>query len=255
MAEEEDTQPSDNSAKPPAGKGKWYKEMIGPLPAGAWIAVIGAGLALSYWRKRSGTQTATTQAVDPTTAGFTDATLGNLATTTDTTGPTLTTIGDNVQWFRQAESQLIAEGDDPTLVDQALRDYIEGNPLTQQEQAVVDRALQLTGPLPQPPPPAPVSQNPVGSAPTGTGAPTGPTTNLQALSNQDLIDQGNFLLERGGGPGLAGDPRDYVNEAIRRMNAGTLSANDPEWANNPTFRELTGRTFFGAVPPGGTVAA
>jgi hypothetical protein len=49
MAEETTTETPDKKSG-----GKWYKEMIGPLPAGAWIAVIGAGLVFSMYARKKG---------------------------------------------------------------------------------------------------------------------------------------------------------------------------------------------------------
>lgn len=31
-----------------------FGKQIGPLPVGAWIAVVGGGLAIAYWQRNSG---------------------------------------------------------------------------------------------------------------------------------------------------------------------------------------------------------
>lgn len=71
----------------------------------------------------------------------------------------------NVQWSRLAFDELLAKGDDPTLVGNALSKFLAGSPLTQAEQAIVDLAEQTFGAPPE------------GLIPvTPTGPPTSPTT-------------------------------------------------------------------------------
>lgn len=55
----------------------------------------------------------------------------------------------NAQWARLAADQLIAKGDDPTLVNNALNGFINGSALDAQSQAVVNAALQMFGEPPE----------------------------------------------------------------------------------------------------------
>lgn len=55
----------------------------------------------------------------------------------------------NIQWARLVADQLIAKGDDPTLVTNALTKYLNGATLNNQEQAVINLALQTLGQPPE----------------------------------------------------------------------------------------------------------
>src|SRR5919204_1797470 len=51
----------------------------------------------------------------------------------------------NAQWSRLAADYLLGKGDDPSLVESALAKYINGNPLSTAEQAIVNVALTTFG--------------------------------------------------------------------------------------------------------------
>jgi hypothetical protein len=111
---------------------------------------------------------------------------------------------------------------------------------------VIDIALQMVGPAPAPPPPAapapPITQPPPGATGPPTPQPTGGgPSNLTGLDNVTLLNTGNFYLEHSG----MGDARPYADEAIRRMNARTLSSNDPHWDMVPSFKAYVTRDYFG----------
>ena len=84
----------------------------------------------------------------------------------------------NAQWSRLALDELIAKGDDPTLVSNALSKYLEGETLSAAEQGIVNLALQVFGAPPEGIIPItttgtePPVTNPVGG---GTQPPQGPT--------------------------------------------------------------------------------
>lgn len=70
----------------------------------------------------------------------------------------------NAQWVRLVSDELLATGADPALVSNALYKYLAGQPLTESEQAIINKALRLIGLPPDgiipvnpvtPPPPAP----------------------------------------------------------------------------------------------------
>ena len=51
----------------------------------------------------------------------------------------------NAQWVRLVSDELLSRGADPALVSNALYKYLAGQTLTDAEQAVINRALQLIG--------------------------------------------------------------------------------------------------------------
>lgn len=79
----------------------------------------------------------------------------------------------NQQWARQVENGLLAKGDDPTLVSNALSKYLNGTTLTQAEQAVISLALQMFGAPPEGVLPIPVDKPP-SPTPTPTPSPVPP---------------------------------------------------------------------------------
>jgi len=192
MADEETSPPTETKK----GGGKWYKEMIGPLPAAAWLGVVGVALAFSIYRKKKNPVTTTTTP-DPGLQDGSISPAGNIGVTGGGGGSGGTSpnggqvITDNTQWYSRAMSDLVGRGYNPVLCDTALRDYIEGNALTDAETAIVNEALILEGPLPQPPPPAPMhptttpqGPTPTVPPPTNPGSFTGDVAQLQRRLNR-----------------------------------------------------------------------
>lgn len=101
----------------------------------------------------------------------------------------------NVQWASLAADYLIGQGNDPSLVSNALNDYINGNTLSAAEQAIVDIALQEFGEPPQGV--QPVTAAPPASAPStsGTTTPTGPQ---QISVSGQTLEYGIPALEAAG---------------------------------------------------------
>lgn len=148
-------------------------KQVGPLPLGAWVAVVGAGLGIAFYtRKENGSASPVVvddvssdpgvgqgaggwQYVDPSTGGQ-----------AQTTAP----IETNEQWGRAAVNYLIAQGYNASVADAAVRKYLVGQALNAQENALIIIALQSIGALPSALPPA-------DSGPTdnGTTTPTNPT--------------------------------------------------------------------------------
>lgn len=79
----------------------------------------------------------------------------------------------NAQWSRLAFDELVAKGDDPTLVGTALAKFLAGSPRTAAEEAVIRLAQQMFGAPPEgliatPPPattPPPVTTDPPATVP------------------------------------------------------------------------------------------
>jgi hypothetical protein len=156
----------------PSGKSKFdLGKQIGPLPVGGWIAVIVAGVGLAWYANKRQQAASTAAAPQPTTptdvSGVIPLSPGGYQpanqNTTTATSPTFLT---NDQWRSDVESKLLAQGNNPTLVDGALTKYLNGVQLTAAENAVVSVALTLDGP----PPIAPI----LAPAPTPIAGPQSP---------------------------------------------------------------------------------
>lgn len=132
-------------------------KMIGPLPLGAWIAIVGGGLGFAMYSQRS----APIEEVADTEPGR-DTSLdsgvgmGGSGQWIDITPvapqPTPTTIVTNDDWGREALGKLIALGHDPAMSSQAVGNYLSGNLSAKdvQQWALVRIALQQLGSPPLP---------------------------------------------------------------------------------------------------------
>lgn len=78
----------------------------------------------------------------------------------------------NTQWSRLVADYLISKGDDPTLVNNALNNFVNGKALTQAEQAVINLGLTTFGE-----PPQGVPSITTGGTGGGTGGGTPPVVN------------------------------------------------------------------------------
>lgn len=89
----------------------------------------------------------------------------------------------NVQWARLAGDYLLGKGDDPSLVNNALNNYISGKPLTTAEQAIVNLALETFGEPPEGVTPIIPDSGGGASGGTGTGGSGGGTAGSIAVPN------------------------------------------------------------------------
>ncbi len=137
-------------------------EQIGPMPLGAWVAVVGGGLGIAVYSKRRSIGKATaTPMVDTSTdpgvgvgAGFVNSTFTNTPAADTTTATT------NEQWAVNAINYLIAYVPGAAgAADLAVRKYLAGQHLSVQEFALIQMALIKLGSPPQPLPP-PVDYGP-----------------------------------------------------------------------------------------------
>lgn len=142
-------------------------KMIGPLPLGAWLAVIGGGLTIALYSRRSGSSPDEPVLSDPTTdvgAGGSGQWVnvdppGNSAGNND--APTT-----NDEWGVKAIRYLVGSGYPPVMADQAIRKYIATEGLAVSEVVMVGAAIAGIGPTPIPLPPPSVG--------VPTSPPTGP---------------------------------------------------------------------------------
>lgn len=146
---------------------------MGPLPAWAWILLVGGGLGFYLYvqRNKSTVNTAASTGSSADTGfGTTRQGAGNLGTAggTGTDVATTTAIQTNQQWSVKAQNLLVAMGYDPVTVTTAIANYLGGNVLTAQQSALISEALRSAGPTPEPVPPAVSTPNgPTPTVPTG----------------------------------------------------------------------------------------
>jgi hypothetical protein len=143
-----------------------FGKMIGPLPLGAWLAAVGGGVGLYWFRGRSGASAPAT--VDDTsgTPGVGDGSVGGWTATgppAATDAPVSTKPTTNDEWGQQAINWLISMGYDATVSDSAIRKYLQSGTLTATEFVLVRQALMHLGATPQllPPPEQAAPQGPV----------------------------------------------------------------------------------------------
>ncbi len=153
---------------------------VGPLPLGVWLGAGAAGLVLAYvWNKRkgasegtgSGDETTTDpSAADASASAFlpTGFVVGGGAQVPATGATGGSTTGDgvpssdeptgfqtNAQWRNAAVSALVARGYAGVVADDAIARYLESQSLNATQQGLVNLALTIVGPAPDPVPAAP----------------------------------------------------------------------------------------------------
>lgn len=153
--------------------------MIGPLPAGAWMAVVAGGFAFMLYTRHAASSSTAASSTPVDVSGGTGA--GGSGMWTDVTPPDGSAAGPGAittddQWKISAVDYLIGKGYDPGLADSAIRKYMDGAKLSVSEYALVREALLHLGEPPQPLG-APLYDNP--SIP-GTGHVPPPPTHVPA---------------------------------------------------------------------------
>jgi hypothetical protein len=148
--------------------GKQY----GPLPLGAWVAVVGGGLGIALYTRSRDKPAATIvedgSGVPGVGTGGTSTWISNQPPE-DVVAPKPTT---NEEWARAAINYLIAQGYDPAMSDTAIRKYLESTQLSLSENALVKIALAKLGAPPVPLPAPPDLPKPPDPTPTPTPTPT-----------------------------------------------------------------------------------
>jgi nucleoid-associated protein YgaU len=141
-----------------------FGQQVGPLPLGAWAAVVAGGLGIAWYSMRNQKAAApaivTDTSADPGVGtGPSWTAVGPPTTAPDTSESTIDT---NEAWAVAAINYLIAQGYDPNVADSAIRKYIQSDSLSVQEYALVRFALAKLGspPVPLPDPPTPPVVNP-----------------------------------------------------------------------------------------------
>lgn len=172
-------------------------KQVGPLPVGAWIAVVGGGLGLAWYtnRNKSSSPDMASTGTDPG-VGVGGATPGFLPSPAPTPA-TPDGYADNDAWANAAVRYLVANNNNPTASSIAIRKYVDGSSWTAAEDVLIKVALKALGPPPMipigggaiPAPTTPIPPTPTSTAPgiwivAQAGNPT--TTNLQKMAKRFL---------------------------------------------------------------------
>ena len=140
--------------EPPRGRsGNAFTGRLGPLPVWAWGAIVGALiLAWFYLRKRTPTSGATsgaTTGASVTAAYPSQVSNVPLQNTANVTGNTSGTADTNTSWLQQGIKQATDLGYTPLDAETALRNYLDGTPLTSSQANIVNAVETAQGSAPQ----------------------------------------------------------------------------------------------------------
>jgi cell division protein FtsN len=136
----------------------FFSKKVGPLPMGVWIAVIAGALGLAYYLNRNGglmSGSNTKQLPQPmiSTAGVAgvgrNAAGWSYSPPPPTHNPKDNTPTTNNEWGQDAVQYLISHNYPPNLADSAVRNYLGGQQLTANEQALIAEVLKALGEPPQ----------------------------------------------------------------------------------------------------------
>lgn len=150
-------------------------KQVGPLPLGAWVAVVAGGLGIAYVSRGNSDDDAPIFVND--TSGTPGVGVGGIGAYSPTDGGTSpitsgTQIVSNQQWGQAAFTYLVSMGTDGAVADKAVRDYLSGLPLSLQYNALISLCLAKLGQPPESLPNAPALPTP---PPPTTGTPPTPT--------------------------------------------------------------------------------
>ena len=141
----------------PVKAGNAFTKKIGPLPAYAYVVIV-VGVAYAvYYAKGKQVSTKFVPLDNADGAAGQDSSAGESSpmppqggyggtVTTGNGSPASTT---NAIWARNVSNALIAQGDDPGAVSNAISNYLTGKELNAQQQAIVNLAIQQFGVPPQ----------------------------------------------------------------------------------------------------------
>lgn len=246
---------------------------IGPLPVWAWGLAGGAGIGLGlWWRRRTATATGPRTAAptivpgevlfSPAAGGVSGSASGGLVSGGTVTEPSQATNND---WRRRALAIAIEQGYTATTADTILSLYFDGEPLTADQQKLLDIVIPSLGLPPDPPSirspqaPAPPSTPDPGTDPA-VSDPVADQINagyLAVLGRQ--ADSGGLAYWRTvlGGGGITSDEQFRQQlagskEAVQKSVAGAyrevlLREPDPAGLENWTNAIMSGRMTIEGV--------
>lgn len=177
--------------------GNFLTHKVGPLPVGIWM-LAAAGI---YWYlKKKNAAAASTGPTAVTPAG-TVGTTGGIGSSDssgtgggsggDTGSSGSTTVGQyqtNDAWGRAAVNYLVSIGEDPTVANSAVTQFLASQNLTADQQAMINLAVQALGAppnLPQPGTAPPPVNNPPGTV-YAANPPTGLSASNPQMNSVDL---------------------------------------------------------------------
>jgi LysM repeat protein len=161
-----------------ADLGATLGKQVGPLPLGAWLVIVGGGLAYAVYTRRQLANTGEVMDDTSTDPGVgTGGLNGQTPTYQPSTGtqiggpPGLVPITDNDQWGQLAVNLLLARGIDPAIATSAIGHYLNGEAQSIQEWAITRIAIAGLGAPPILPPPVTPPSTPRPPAPKPKPAP------------------------------------------------------------------------------------
>lgn len=125
-------------------------KQIGPLPAGAWVGVVGGGLAIAYFINRD--QKNSSDESEDVQVGESGVGTGGggfiYNPPQEATGPVIEKT--NHQWGITATNHLVSLGNSPTEADNAVRKYLSSEILTVKETGMINIVVRQFGAPPEP---------------------------------------------------------------------------------------------------------
>jgi hypothetical protein len=155
------------------------------IPAWGWGVIAGVAALVGIWwfhRHEAATTDASGQPVATDTSGLVDSSLasgdvgGSAANGYTAADQAAAAFSTNGAWEAAVVAWLTSQGNSPLTVQQAVEDYLNGNPLTSAEQALVNQAIAHYGIPPEGTAPLGSNAPPVDSTPPADSTPPPDTT-------------------------------------------------------------------------------
>lgn len=174
-------------------------KQVGPLPLGAWIVVVGAGLGVAYWTRKKETDPEVVESGNGT-PGVGAGGSGQYTELVPVTGGTgqITKPTTNEEWGVLAINWLIAHNYPANTADSAVRKYLAGVKLSVGEYTMIGLVLAALGAPPQVLPPGEEQDPPTTTPPPNTDPPPStdpPATTLGKPTIKNWINIWTFAIE------------------------------------------------------------
>jgi len=251
------------------------KQPAGPLPVGAWVAVVVGGLGVGYMARRrpkaaaAGPATPAAGGVGPADGyGYGPGVYGgsSVAATGSSALPATRSYSTNDEWGQAAISALIGHGYTPTVAANAVNSYLYPNsdhPPTVQETAAIGAAILYAGSPPSLPSTyiaAPPSTTPVAPptwSPHLRASSLVTDVNGNAVGTTATYDQssgiasGTFTGDTAGN--LVSAVYNFVTGAKYNFTPAEIATQSPYYRQSlGDLKRAGGIQFYGAPTPGGS---
>lgn len=127
---------------------------LGPLPVYAYaVIIVGVSYGVYMWKRRTGAAVSPVATVTDIGSGISSA--GPMPGTNDYSGSVTPAAKapaasvTNAQWAKNTADGMIANGSNPSDVNNALAAYLTGSPLSSVQQSIVNTALRTYGNPPE----------------------------------------------------------------------------------------------------------